>query len=133
MLLWRYKEGSVILFNSNIIDILQKALNEQCLDSTLLSSYGIGFKFGEVNLHCHERVIARINGEIYEWDDSPNSAPWGSLVRQQFSDVSLTSPNFLKIALQSGDYIENETVENQYESVIIYFPSTGKEIIMETF
>ncbi|KPZ53405.1 hypothetical protein [Pseudoalteromonas sp. P1-25] len=123
----------MILFNSDIVEILQKALSEQYLDSTLLSSCGIGFKFCNVNIHCNERVIARINGNIYEWDDSPNSAPWGNLVRQQFSSVCLSSPSLLKITLQSGDYIEIESVESQYESVIINFPSKGKEIIMETF
>ena len=123
----------MILFNSNIVETLQETLNEQYLDSVLLSSCGIGFKFCDVNIHCHERVIACINGVIYEWNDSPNSAPWGSLVRQQFSFVSLTSPNLLKITLQSGDYIEIKTVENQYESVIFNFPSKGKNIIMETF
>ena len=95
--------------------------------------FGIGFKFCDVNIHCNERVIARINGNIYEWDDSPNSAPWGNLVRQQFSSVCLSSLSLLRITLQSGDYIEIKTVENRYESVVINFPSKGKEIRMETF
>jgi len=128
-----YREGSVVLFNSDIVEILKKALNELYIDSTLISSYGIGFQFCDVNIHCNERVIARINGDIYEWDDAPNSAPWGNLVRQQFSDVCLSAPNLIKITLQSGDYIEIETVESQYESVIINFPSKNNEIAMETF
>ncbi|MFS1438723.1 hypothetical protein [Shewanella sp. 10N.286.48.A6] len=123
----------MILFNSDIVEVLQMALSEQYLDSTLLSSCGIGFKFCDVKIHCNERVIARIDGKIYEWDDSPNSAPWGNLVRQQFSNVCLSSPSLLKITLQSGDYIKIETLENQYESVIINFSSKGKEIIMEIF
>lgn len=123
----------MILFNSDIVDSLTKALNKLYIDSTLISSYGIGFQFCDVNIHCNERVIARINGELYEWNDSPSSAPWGNLVRQQFSAVCLSAPNLLRITLQSGDYIEIETVESQYESVIINFPSKGKEIIMETF
>jgi len=123
----------VILFNSEIIEILQKALNEQYMDSVLISSCGIGFKFCDVNIHCNERVYASINGNNYQWEDSPNNAPWGSLVRQRFSNVSLFAANLLRITFQSGDYIEIESVESQYESVIINFPSNGKEIIMETF
>jgi hypothetical protein len=123
----------VVLFNPDIVEMLKKALHELYIDSTLISSYGIGFQFCDVNIHCNEQVFARINGNIYKWDDSPNSAPWGSLVRQQFSDACLSAPNLLKITLKSGDYIEIETVENQYESVIIYFPSKGKETKLETF
>ena len=123
----------MILFNSEIVEVLKKALKELCIDSTLISSYGIGFQFCDVNIHCNERVFARINGVLYEWDDSPNSAPWGNLVRQKFSDVCLSAPNLLKITLQSDDYIEIETVESQFESVTINFPSKSKEIAMEIF
>ncbi|AIY67077.1 hypothetical protein [Pseudoalteromonas piratica] len=123
----------MIRFSPEIVEILKSALSDLYVDSVLLSSYGIGFQFCDVNIHCNERVFANINGALYEWDDAPSNAPWGALGRQKFSDVSLSSPNLLKIIFKSGDYIEIETLESQYESVIIKFPSKDQEVIMETF
>ena len=123
----------MILFNTQIIEILRKELADLYINSVLISSYGIGFQFCDINIHCNEKVFASINGDVYEWDDSPNAGPWGNLVRQQFSKINLTSPKLLKITLKSGDYIEIETVENQYESVIINFPSKDEKIVMEIF
>ena len=123
----------MILFSSDIVEILKRDLFDLYIDSALLASYGIAFQFCDVNIHCSERVFASIDGIVYEWDDSPNGAPWGNLVRQQFSDACLTSPSLLKIILKSGDYIEIETVESEYESVIINFPSKDETVIMEIF
>ncbi len=123
----------MIRFNPDIVEILKSTLRDLYVDSVLLSSYGIGFQLCDVNIHCNERVFANISGTLYEWDDAPNNAPWGALGRQQFSDVCLSSPNLLKITFKSGDYIEIETLESKYESVIIKFPSKGEEVIMETF
>ncbi len=123
----------MIVFNSEIVEILRKELADLYIDSVLLSSCGIGFQFCDINIHCYEKVFACINGEVYEWDDSPNEAPWGNLVRQQFFKINLTSPKLLKIILKSGDYIEIETVESQYESVIIDFPPKDEKIVMEIF
>ena len=123
----------MIHFTPEIVEILKNDLSDLYIDSVLLSSYGIGFQFCDVNIHCNERVFAKINGELYEWEDAPSNVPWDALGRQQFYDVSLSSPNLLKITFKSGDYIEIETLESQYESVIIKFPSKGEEVIMETF
>ncbi len=123
----------MVSYNPEIIETLKNALRDLYVDSVLLSSYGISFQFCDVNIHCNERVFAQINGNSYEWHDAPSNAPWGVLGRQQFSHVCLSSPNLLKITFNSGDYIEIETAESQYESVIISFPSKGEELTMEIF
>lgn len=123
----------MILFKPYIVDVLTSALDGLYIDSVLLSSYGLRIQFCDIYIHCNERVIAHINGHTHEWNESPNSAPWGDLVRQKFSDVCLPSPNLLRITLQSGDFFEIETLESQYESVTINFPSKDEKIILETF
>ncbi|MFT4790126.1 MAG: hypothetical protein ACI95X_002973 [Paraglaciecola sp.] len=80
-----------------------------------------------------ERVFATIEGSLYEWDDGPNRAPWGLIVRQEVQDVSLTSPQILRITMYSGDYIELKTVEGGYESVVIRFPSREDTYVIEIF
>ena len=58
----------------------------------------------------------------------------GVYLRQQLSSEILSSPSLLRLTFQSKDYVEIETVEGRYESVIIDFPSKGgDEIIMEIF
>lgn len=124
----------MILFNNEIVGILKKDIVGEYLDSVLIATYGFGFQFGDVKIHCNEHIFAKINNSLYEWDDSPNNAPWGLLVRQQLSNVTLSSPSLLRLTFQSKDYVEIETVEGQYESVIINLPSKGgDEIIMEIF
>ena len=125
----------MILFNENIVQILKKYLfnDNEFIESILLSSYGFGIQFCGVNIHCNERVFARINGSVYEWGDAPSSAPWGILGRQKAVDVLLPNPSRLRITLESGDYIEIETVEGQYESVVINLPSSSDSLIMEIY
>jgi len=109
----------MILFNENIVEILREHILNQFVDSVLLGSYGLGIQFSDVIIHCEERVLARIGSSSHEWNDAPSSAPWGSLVSQKVTDITLSSHNLLRIGFESGDYIEIETVEGQYESVVI--------------
>ena len=90
-------------------------------------------QFVDFEIHCSERVFASIDGKTYEWDDAPSSAPWGLLGRQLALKSELTSPSLLKIVLQSGDYIEIETVKSEFESVIFQLPPKGETLIMEIF
>jgi len=103
------------------------------VDSILLASYGFSIQFCDVNIHCNERVFARIGDSDYEWNDSPSAAPWGALGRQRVSNIMLASRSRLRIVFESGDYLEIETVEGQYESVVINLPPAGEELRMEIY
>ena len=117
----------MILFDVKITEILNQYIANTFVDSVLIASYGLNFQFADTNIHCNERVYASIGGQKFEFDDTPNSSPWGNLVRQQVLDIQLTSPSLLKITFQSGDFIEIETVECDFESVVINLPSNENE------
>lgn len=123
----------MVLFDEYIVEVLESYILNQYLDSVSLTSFGLEFRFCDTSIHCTERVFAKIEGEMYEWDDTPNNAPWGMLVRQKVQKVLVSSAQILRIILFSGDYIDIETVESQYESVVIRFPSKTDTFVMATF
>ena len=125
----------MIKFNNEIIKLLNDyfSKNEEFVESILLASYGFNIQFVNFNINCEERVLASIGGKKYKWDDAPNSGPWGSLERQRATEAKLMESNMLRISFDSGDFIDIETVEGQYESVIFNFPSQGENLVMEIF
>lgn len=125
----------MICFNNEIVELLNSyfAKNEEFVESILLASYGLNIQFVNFDIQCEERVFASIDGKTYEWIDAPNSGPWGALGRQVAKSAKLKSPNLLSIVFDSGDSVDIETVEGQYESVIFTFPPTENSEVMEIF
>lgn len=125
----------MILFNENIVALLNEYFlkNEEYVESIQLASYGFNIQFVDFNVQCNERVLASIGGEKYEWVGAPNSGPWGALGRQLAKKATLKTSSLLSIVFESGDSIDIETAESQYESVIFNFPPQGESIIMEIF
>ena len=123
----------MILFDENTAVLLRRHICGKRVDSVLLGTYGMVIQFDGVSIHCNERVFSKIGETVYEWQDSPSSAPWGALVRQMTNEVSFSCPQRLRIGLESGDYIELETVEGLHESIVINFPREGDKLIMEIY
>jgi len=125
----------MILFSKEIVELLNEhfSTSEEYVESVLLASYGFNIQFVNFNIQCNERVFASIAGELYEWGDAPNSGPWGALTRQLAKKAVLKNQRILSIVFESGDSIDIETVENQYESVIFNFPPQGESFVMEIF
>ncbi|OUR65614.1 hypothetical protein A9Q79_01075 [Methylophaga sp. 42_25_T18] len=125
----------MILFNENIVALLNEyfSKNEEYVESIQLASYGFNIQFVGFNVQCNERVLASIGGEQYEWEDAPNSGPWGALGRQLAKKATLKTSSLLSIVFESGDSIDIETAESQYESVLFNFPPQGESIVMEIF
>lgn len=125
----------MILFNEEIVELLNRyfSKDEEYVESILLASYGFNIQFVNFRVQCNERVFASIDGKEYEWDDAPNSGPWGALGRQLAQKAVLKSPNLLTIIFAGGDSIDIETEESQYESVIFDFPPEGDAVVMEIF
>lgn len=125
----------MINFNEEIVKLLNDYFSEseEFVESILLASYGFNIQFVNFNINCEERVFASIGGKKYEWNDAPNSGPWGVLGRQRAKEAKLRAPNLLTINFDSGDFIDIETVEGQYESVIFNFTPKGESIVMEIF
>ena len=123
------------LFDEKIVSTLRDCMlgKNEFVDSILLASYGFGIQFCDVSIHCNERVFARIGGSDYEWNDAPSTAPWGALGRQKVSDILLSSARRIRIVFESGDYLEIETVEGKYESVVINLPPAGDEVKMDIY
>jgi hypothetical protein len=123
------------LFNRHIVDLLNQyfARSNEYVESVLLASYGFAIQFVNFNVQCNERVFASIGGESYEWNESPNSGPWGALGRQLAKKAVLKSPTLLSVIFESGDSLDIETAEGQFESVIFRFPPQGESIVMEIF
>jgi hypothetical protein len=125
----------MILFNEKIIELLNEYIfkKEEYVESILLASYGFNIQFVNFNIQCNERVFASIDGTTYEWDEAPNSEPWGALGRQLAKKALLKNQALLSIVFESGDSIDIETVESQYESVLINFPPQGESYVMKIF
>ena len=125
----------MINFTEEIVELLNDyfSKNEEYVESILLASYGFNIQFVNFNIQCEERVFARIDGKEFEWNDAPNSGPWGALGRQQAIHAKLKSSSLLSIMFKGGDSIDIETVEGQYESVVFNFPPEGESIVMEVF
>ena len=125
----------MILFNEKIVELLNDyfSKSDEYVESIMLSSYGFNIQFVNFNIQCNERVFASIGGKNYEWDDAPNSGPWGALGRQLAKNAVLKTPTLLSIKFESGDSIDIETAESQYESVIFNFPPQGDSLVMEIF
>ena len=124
----------MILFNKETPELLAKHLVNESIGTVSLASYGFHVQAGELSITCNERVFASISSAVHVWDgDNPNGAPWGLLVRQIVVGVSLTKPELLRLSLESGDYLEIETVEGPYESVLVDFPRKGEEIVMAIY
>ena len=99
----------------------------------MLASYGFNIQFVDFNIQCNERVFASIDGLAYKWDDAPNSGHWGALGRQLAKKAVLKNSTLLCIVFESGDFIDIETAESQYESVIFNFSPNGDSFVMEIF
>ncbi len=125
----------MINFSEEIVELLNNYFseNEEFVESVLLASYGLNIQFVNFNIQCEERVFASINGNSYEWNDAPSFGPWGALGRQRAIKAQLKALNLLNIIFESGDSIDIETVEGQYESVIFTFPPKGESLVMEIF
>jgi len=125
----------MIFFSNDIVELLNHYFseNEEFVESVLLASYGFNIQFVDFNINCEDRVFASIGGKTYEWNDAPNSGPWGALGRQVAKEAKLKSPNLLSIHFESGDSIDIETVEGPYESVVFTFPPKGDSLMMEIF
>lgn len=125
----------MILFDQNIVSTLRDCMlgKNEFVDSIMLASYGFGIQFCDVHIHCSERVFAQLGGSEYEWSEAPSAAPWGALCRQKVSNVVLSSPTRLRIVFESNDYLEIETVEGQYESVVINLPSMNDQLRMAIY
>lgn len=121
------------LFDSAIVDSLKPALVGGCIDSVLLGTYGMDIVAADVSLHCSELVLARINGVAYQFQNVPSAAPWGLLVRQTITDVEMAAPDRLRLRMESGDQLELHTVEGQYESVVIRYPSPSDQLVMDVY
>jgi len=125
----------MIFFDKNIENILLAYISKapQYVESIQLASYGFNIAFTDFNIQCNERVIGYIDEVKYEWDDAPSIAPWGALGRQRAVGTSLNSPDFLRITFESGDFIDIETCESQYESVLFNFPPKNGGFVMEIY
>lgn len=123
----------MILFDQSTLPLLAKHLVNEPIASVSLAAYCFAVQIGNVSITCNERAFASIKGSMYEWAEDPSGAPWGLLVRQTVLEVALRSPDLLRISLDTGDYLEIETVEGPYESVLIGFPSDGEAVVMEIY
>ena len=125
----------MILFKEEIAHLLNEYFSKekQFVESIQLASYSFNIQFVDFNIQCNERIFASINGKSYEWNEVPNSGPWGSLGRQVARKAILKNPSLLSITFESGDSIDIETVESSYESVIFNFPPQGDKFVMEVF
>jgi len=125
----------MILFNERIVAVLNEyfSKNEEYVESVLLASDGFSIQFVSFSVHCNERVFAWIKESRYEWNDAPSSGPWGALGRQLAKTAVLRNEALLGIIFESGDSLDIETVEGQYESVIFRFPPKESAIVMEIF
>lgn len=126
---------NMIYFSKKIVSTLNRYIKKeaQYIELIKLASFGLSLQFVDFEIHCSERVFASIDGKTFEWDDAPSSAPWGLLGRQLALKAELTSPSLLRIIMQTGDYIEIETVKSEFESVIFQLPPKGETLVMEIF
>lgn len=122
-------------FNLEIVDIINEyfSKNEEYVESIHLSSYCFGIQFVSFDIQCNERVFASLSGKSHEWSGAPTSAPWGLFGLQRAVKASLKSPAIFSILFASGDSIDIETCENEYESVIFNFPPKAGAFVMEIF
>ncbi len=123
------------LFNEEIVGLLNEVFSneEEYVESVLLASYSFKIQFVSFGVQCNERVFASIDGQSYEWELAPNVGPWGAFGRQLAQKAVLKNPALLSIVFESGDSIDIETEENQYESVIFDFPPQDGSLVMEIF
>jgi hypothetical protein len=126
---------NMILFNEQIVAVLNEyfSKHEEYVESVLLASHGFSIQFVSFSIHCNERVFASIKGSQYEWSEAPNSGPWGALGRQLAKTAVLRNEALLGITFESGDSLDIETVEGQYESVVFRFPPQGNSLVIEIF
>ncbi|MEB8434405.1 hypothetical protein OO007_19355 [Cocleimonas sp. KMM 6892] len=106
------------------------------MSSVTLMSSGLSINFISLQITCNERSLLSVSNKKHTWDcddPNPNNGPWGLLLRQLAINAFLKSPKILCIQFESGDYLDIETAEGQYESVIIEFPPKGESIVMEVF
>lgn len=121
------------LFNHSIVKLLQQYVVGEHIDSVVLATYGFDLRIGDASIGCHERVSMRIGGKYFSCEDFPCSGPWGLLVRQVVKNVSLQSPTVVRLEMVSGDFIELETTESQYESLVINLSPKGDALVMEVY
>ena len=121
------------LFETDTPTLLAKHLVSQHVGAVSLTTYCFAIQIGDISITCQDRVFASLDGAVWCWEDAPSNAPWGLLVRQQVASVILTSPGLLRIAFDGGDFLDIETVEGPYESVIVDFPRQGDSVVMEIY
>lgn len=121
------------LYSEADLDILRRYWVDETIESISLHSYGFGIQIAATEVHCNERVYGIIGSQKYLWKEAPSVAPWGALVRQKIHAIGLSSPSLLRVELESGDSLEIETIEHQYESVVITLERKNSEVVMEIF
>jgi hypothetical protein len=121
------------LFDHAIVDLLQQYVVGEHVDSVVLATYGFDLRIGDASIGCFERVSMRIGGKVFSCEAFPCSGPWGLLVRQVVKNVSLQSPTIVRLEMVSGDFVELETAENQYESLVINLPPKGEAFVVEVY
>ncbi|GAA0412068.1 hypothetical protein GCM10009133_20560 [Cocleimonas flava] len=126
----------MILFDESTIDTLNSYFSkkEETVSSVTLMSCGFSINFISFQITCYEKSVLTSSNKSHIWDgDNPNKGPWGSLVRQLAVNAYLKSSKILCIQFESGDYLDIETTEGQYESVIIEYPPEGENLVMDIY
>ena len=121
------------LFDHAIVELLSRHIIGRHVDSLVLATYGIVVNVGQLSISCYEHVRIKIEGNLYSCEDFPCAGPWGLLIRQTIKNVSLASPQSIRLDMQSGDFIEIETTESRYESLVIRLPSESEALVMEIY
>jgi hypothetical protein len=123
----------VKLFEVETPALLAKYLVAEHVAAISLATHCFATRIGDISITCNNRVFASIGGADWCWEDAPSNAPWGLLVRQRVASVALASPCLLRIRFEGGDFLEIETVEGPYESVIFDLPPRGDSIVMDIY
>jgi hypothetical protein len=124
------------LFQQDVVDSLNKyfSTNEEYVANVSLLASGLSIQTVSIRIGSGERTFYNSSNETFVWDgDNPDGGPWGNLVRQLAIKANLESPQILRIHFESGDFLDIETVEGQYESVIIEFPKKGDTHSMDIY
>lgn len=121
------------LFDHSIVELLQQYAVGEHVAAVVLATYGLDLRIGDASIGCYERVSASIGGDHFSCAGFPCAGPWGLLVGQVVKHVSLQSPTVVRLDMLSGDFIEIETAESDYESVVINLPPQGEALVMEIY
>jgi hypothetical protein len=126
--------GSTLkLFDSTIVEVLESHVVGAHVESVLLADYSFVLAIGDTSIACYERVNARIQGHDLSCLNAPYAGSWGLLVRQVVRRVALQSPQVIRLEMASGDFIDFETAESLYESVVVTLPPKNETLVMEIY